>query len=317
MKTRTLKQAFNTIFHNKDEFADFCNLDIDNEVQEFAISSRSIIKTTDKLKKYLRFINKVILSHLRYNKHVVHSYVKQRNSLTAVREHLTNKYFFVTDIENFFSTVTAEDVEKILATNAEMSPISDLDIHIPLIVKYVAWGGSIPVGFPTSPQLSNAYLYEFDSALAAYCSKHSLIYTRYSDDIIISSISLEAVSKLEPLIQEMLWTYASKNLRINKKKTKVTHIGNKVKILGLIITPGGHVTIDKKYKSTIELLLHFYVTDKNKYLDILKTEFGGKESSIFGLLHYVKSVDPGYLERLQRKYGVYALTSLMEQKESE
>lgn len=40
----------------------------------------------------------------------------------------------------------------------------------------------VPVGFSTSPGLSNAALYPFDVAFQARCEQLGLIYTRYADD---------------------------------------------------------------------------------------------------------------------------------------
>lgn len=317
MESRSFKQAFNAVFHDENAFEDFRNLDIDSEIERFTINARAINKTSGKLKKYLRFIDKVILRNLRKNERAVHSYTKGRSSLTAVQEHVKSKYFFTTDVQEFFVNIAADDVRKILARDADLIPISDFFEYIPTIVKYTAWGDSIPVGFATSPSLSNAFLFEFDSALSDLCIERGLIYSRYSDDIIISGRLLHKLSDLEEKIQRALREHASERLVIDTRKTKITHLGNKVKILGLIITPDRRITIDKKYKNTLESLLHFFVSDKKKYIDLLERKFNGKEHSLFGLLHYARSIDPRYLERLQRKYGAYALSSLMDDKRSD
>ena len=317
MSKRTFKQAFNAVFHSNETFEDFCSLDINSEIEEFSIRSRTVYKTSSKLKKYLRFIDKVLLSHLQNNERVVHSYIKDRSPLTAIQEHAKNKYFFITDIKEFFSNITTDNVNKILARDQGLMPISDFESFIPIIVKFTTFGGSIPVGFVTSPKISNSFLLEFDSELEQFCLKNDFTYTRYSDDIIISSGSPDTFDGLTEEIQGLLQKHASETLTLNKKKTRKTHIGNKIKILGLVITLDGGITIDKKYKKILESLLHFYINDKSKYQDILNKELNGKERSLFGLLQYAKSVDPKYLDKLQRKYGVYALSALMEDRRDE
>lgn len=322
MTKRTLEQAFNALFHNNESFADLCSLNIDDEIEKIQIKSRIIYKTSPKFKKYLRFIDKVILKYLQKNDSVVHSYIKEKSTLTAIQAHAKNKYFFITDIEDFFINVTTEDVKNILTRDKHLIPISDFEEFIPTIVRYTTWNGSIPIGFVTSPKLSNAFLLDFDNTLHGLCAKNSLIYTRYSDDIIISGSTLDSLNNIEIEVQEILQECASEKLLLNKNKTRKTHTGNKVKILGLVITPDGRVTIDSKFKKTIELLLYFYSSDKEKYHNILEKELNGKdinekEHSLFGLLNYAKSIDPGYLEKLQRKYGAYVLSSLMEDKWSD
>ncbi|UAA40285.1 RNA-directed DNA polymerase [Paraneptunicella aestuarii] len=317
MTKRTFEQAFNAIFHDSKAFVDFCGLDVASEVETFTVSGREIFKTSDKFKKYLRFIDRVILRHLAKDKNVVHSFTKDKNTFTAVRAHTDSNYFFLTDIRNFYSNIKITDVLRILERDKERIPISDIDSYINLLASLMTFNGSVPVGFSTSPQLSNGFLFEFDCAVREFCESNVLTYTRYADDIIISGKSFEELSDLKEIIQTFLNKYASSTLLLNEEKTRITHLGNKVKILGLSILPNRKVTIDTKYKKKLELLLHFYVTDESKYKSFLEEEFKGSEKSLFGMLHYVQSIDPDYLEKLQRKYGVFALRTLMEERWNE
>ena len=314
MKKKTLEQAFNAKFHDGEAYKEFCDLDVEKEVEELHINSRSIFKTSDKLKEYLRFIDKVILEYLQKNELVVHSYIKEKSALTAVKAHTENKYFFITDIEDFFPNIKSDDVSSILTRDRSHIPISDFGEHIHKIVKLTTYKGAIPVGFVTSPKLSNAFLLQFDSELYKYCMEHSLTYTRYADDMIISSSSRDFINEIEAVVQGLLYEYASLNFQLKRVKTRKTHIGNKVKILGLVIMPNGEITIDSKYKRTLESLIYFYINDKAKYQKLLDQKLNGKERSLFGLLHYAKSIDLKYLGKLQRKYGAYVLSVLMENK---
>lgn len=312
MGDRTLEQAFNAVFHKKESFTDFCSIDLSEHVDDFLYKERKVYRTSKKLKNYLRFIDKVVLRHLAKNTNVVHSYIKEKSVLTAVKNHASNSAFFLTDIKSFFSNISEEDVKRVLIRDKNLIPISNFDAYIADIAKTMTWGGSIPVGFPTSPKLSNGFLYEFDNALHNVCKSRSLTYTRYSDDIIISGTDKDLLFDLRDIVQDILHQHASKKLFLNAEKTRITHIGNKVKILGLVITQDGRVTVDSKYKRTLESLLHFYITDRIQYDDFLNKKFKGKEHSLFGLLHYINATDPAYLAKLQRKYGVLALRTLME-----
>jgi len=319
LSTRTLEQAFNAKFHDSKAYSEFCSLELTNEITDLEISAKNVFKTSAKLKEYLRFIDKVMLDCLQKHDQAAHSYVKEKSALTAVQAHAKGKYFFTTDIENFFPSVTAEDVARILHRDARYVPISDFINFIPKIVELTTYRGSIPIGFVTSPKLSNAFLLEFDRALYDYCKAHSLIYTRYSDDIIVSCHSRSLLNDIDIHIQEFLYEYASPKLLLKKQKTRETHIGKRVKILGMVIMPNGRITIDSKYKKTFESLLHYYINDKDKFQKLLadKIKTKDKEHSLFGLLHYAKSIDPLYIDKLQRKYGAYALSALMENKWSD
>ncbi|WP_193195012.1 reverse transcriptase domain-containing protein [Microbulbifer taiwanensis] len=324
MSRRSLEQAFNAVFHNKDSFAEFCSFQISDEIDEFLIKERKVYRTSDKFKGYLRFIDKVILRHLTHNSDVVHSYIREKSALTAVQAHAGKRAFFLSDIKSFFPNIKELDVRRVLERDKSQIPIADFDRYIDRFSQLTTWGGSLPVGFPTSPKLSNGFLFEFDNALQDYCAKHNLTYTRYSDDIIISGMAKDALTDLREQVQKYLHLHASPALCLNNEKTRVTHIGNKVKILGLVITPDGRVTIDTKYKRSIESLLHFYTTDKDKFNDLLDRSYSDKgrslsdkERSLFGLLHYARSCDPVYIEKLQKKYGVLVVRTLMEDKWSD
>lgn len=324
MNNRTLEEAFNAVFHNKENFADFCSFDWRNDIAEFQQRSRKIYKTSTRVRSYLRFIDKVALRYLALNRNVVHSYVKEKSALTAVAAHVGNRGFFQTDIKAFFSQIVEADVNRILVRDKSLVPISDFDKYIEPVAMITTWGGSIPVGFPTSPKLSNAYLFEFDNALNDFCIANSFVYTRYSDDIIISAKEKALLYNLSRKVEDLLHQHASKELILNAEKTRVTHTGNKVKILGLVVTQDGKVTVDSKYKASVESLLHFYINDKEKYADLLSKTFEAKdaskeenERSLFGLLHYINAIDPEYLEKLQRKYGLLVLHTLMENRWSD
>jgi len=315
MNKRTFEEAFNTVFHNKITFDDFCSLELSCEIKAFTTNDgRLIYRPSDKLKDCLRFIDRVVFRNLAKDTDVVHSFIKGKSTLTAVQAHSQNKYFFITDICDFYPNVKSTDVAHILNRDKNLISISDIEDYIGLIVNMTSLAGGLPVGFPTSPQLSNAFLFEFDRELKKYCIDHDLVYTRYVDDIIISSKAFEKLSELTVLIQNLLKQFASINLLLNKQKTHITHFNNKVKILGLVILPNGRVTIDAKYKKKIELALYFYINDRKKYSDFIAGVFHGDERSLFGLLHYAKSVDTAYIEKLQRKYGVYVLRKLMDDK---
>lgn len=314
MGGRTLEQAFNALFHNRERFADFCSLDLSQHIDEVTIKGRTVYRTSERLRNYLRFIDKVALRHLATNALVAHAYIKEKSVLTAVSAHAGNSDFFLSDIKSFFSRITEEDVRRILLRDTACIPLKDFDAHIPYFATIMTWGGSIPVGFPTSPRLSNAFLLEFDTALSDFCTSRELTCTRYSDDIIISGKNKRMLVDLRDRVQEMLHSYASNDLFLNSEKTCITHVGNKVKVLGLVITHDGRVTVDSKYKKILESLLHFYVADRVRYDDLLKRTFEGKQHSLFGMLHYVRATDPAYLEKLQRKYGLLVLRTLMEDK---
>ncbi|MFM4670710.1 reverse transcriptase family protein [Aeromonas media] len=312
MKKRTLEQAFNAVFHEKEQFHDFLNINLELEVELINIKDRVIVRQSDKLKKYLRFVDRTILRSLAKDDEVVHSFIKEKSTLTAVQAHVESKYYFLADIKEFYQSIKRKDVVNILERNKAEIPIEDIANYIDYLSYVTTYKDTLPIGLSTSPQLSNAFLFDFDREVKAYCIEHSLIYTRYADDIIISGDNMDIIAILSDRIQGMLQLYGSSCFSLKESKTRITWKGNKVKILGLVILPNCRITIDKKYKKIIEALLYFYSSDKSEYQSLLSKVMHGDEKSLFGLLHYANSIDPLYINKLQRKYGALSLHALME-----
>jgi len=316
VQMKTFKQAFNTVFHDEALFDFLCHGDLSSELTTFQVgkAQRDVIKVSDKLKSLLRFIDKVVLSHLDINQSVVHSYIKNKSVVTAAEQHVNSQCFLVTDIQKFFSNITEDHVEEILRSNIKNIPISDFENYIPRLLKLTCINGCLPVGYVTSPKLSNAALRKFDSVLEEHCKEHKLIYTRYSDDLIISGNEHETLKDVSLEIQKFLTENCHSELRINQKKTRIYKLGQSFTILGLVITQYGTLALGKKYKNHLELCLHYYLNDQQLFEQYLEQHFGGKIRSLFGMFHYAKSIDPKYIEKLQRKYGAFAIASLLENK---
>lgn len=279
---------------------------LSDEYNRFFIDGKVIFNPSAKLKKYLRFLNSFIFDYAKVNANVVHSYRQGKNAYTAVLKHANSKYFFQTDIQNFFYSITAQDVETIFDFNLSDTPIYDADKFKNQLLNLVTVNNTLPVGFSTSPSISNACLYAFDNALESYCLKHSVIYTRYSDDIILSS-SENNLNGIQDVVSEKLKYFFSDRFQLNPYKTKHTHKGKKVKLLGMVILPSGKISIDIKIKRQIEILFHFYINDKEKFSDYLGKHYKGNLSTISGQLSYINTIDKSYLNKLRKKYGNFVV----------
>lgn len=280
---------------------------MEHEYEYFTIHSKKIFKPSIKLGKYLRFLNSFVFEYAKVNDDVVHSYRRGKNTYTAIVKHADSNYFFKTDIQDFFYCITIEDIKTILDSNLEYTPISDIGDYKNSILNLVSVNNTLPVGLPTSPSITNTFLYAFDNALQTYCQEKGIVYTRYSDDIILSSEKKGDLDGISDIVSDHLKEYASSKLELNPSKTKYTHKGNKVKLLGIVILPSGKITVDIKDKRQLEILLHFYSNDKEKYFDFLKKHFGSKSSTVSGKLNYISTIDKSYLNKLRKKYGNFVV----------
>lgn len=175
------------------------------------------------------------------------AYLKEQSIKQLVNKHLGNKYFYQFDLANFFGSIDHQLLlGKLNATDQHFnqSLIAECSNN-----KTVG----LALGLVPSPYLSNIYLTNFDLKLVSILNRldSSIVYTRYSDDLTISSnISLDE-EELTRILSEQL---AVDKLALNPTKTRSSELtakGGHIKILGLNIVRGEHtnyITVGRKFK---------------------------------------------------------------------
>jgi len=311
MNKKPLELLFAAMYHEKYDFSDFLSSDVSTNYDVRAFRGKPAYSPNKKLKAYHLFLNTFLCEFLEVNKRVVFSYRKGARPHEAVLAHAKSRAFFQTDIEDFFGSLKRPTIERTLRANAPNVPILDLDEHIHRILSLITVDEKLPVGFATSPHISNACLTPFDDELEDLCRGRGLIYTRYADDLTISGGARESLLDLSKVLQELLNKHFGETFRLNRAKSKLTTVGRKVKLLGLVILPSGQVSIDRELKDRIETRIHFFVDDRSKFMNLVDNDDEAGLEQLCGYVNYVNSVDPAYLEKLQRKFGATVIDSLL------
>lgn len=311
MNKLSLENAFQSFFHKQYLFEDFCNIEISKEYKEI-FYSKNTFSPSKKLKDFQRFLNLFIFEYLPINEKVVFSYRKTVNAKDAILPHSKNKYILSTDIKSFFASMNVNKLKDILSKNIDNFLINDSQTHLEHILNLVTYNGVLPIGSPSSPLISNGYLFELDNSLENYCTNHNITYTRYSDDFIFSSNNEEELKNIINVLQKMFIDCGFSDFEINERKTKFQKQGfKKIVLLGLVLTHQGFITVDNKHKKEIEILLHFYLTDKEKFINYFVNNFSSNIDKVSGLLSYINSVDSFYISKLRKKYGSFIINSFI------
>lgn len=313
MNKLSLQNAFKSYFHDKYLFADFCTINVEEHYKEI-FYSKNTFSPTQKLKDFQRFLNLFIFEKLSINANVVFSYRKGVNAKDAILPHSHHKYILNTDIKSFFLSTKIDKLKQIILKEKENFLIiaDDIEQYIQQIINIVTYKGILPVGSPSSPLISNAYLFELDNALEKYCISTNLAYTRYSDDFIFSSNNQEELENILEILEAMFKDFGFSDFKINDKKTKLQKQGaHKIVLLGLVITPQGFITVDRNLKKEMEVLLHFYLTDKEKFSNYFEKKFSSNIEKVSGLLSHINSIDTFYISKLKRKYGSFIVNSFI------
>lgn len=155
-------------------------------------------------------------------------FVSHKNILDNVLPHLKRDFIFKTDIKDFFPSINFKIVQQLFVKLGYSSEVSNI------LAKLCCKNFCLPQGAPTSPIISNMILHKFDEEVMDLCAKKELIYTRYADDITISST--KQIDKiLEKEISDILASY---NMKLNYKKTHFYGINKKKIITGISISSG-------------------------------------------------------------------------------
>jgi len=318
MTKKSLQTLFDAVHHGKFDFADFIGGSVESHYDVVSAGPsehrRNIVRPDKALKAYLTFVKAFVIECLPINEDVVFSYRKGFSAFDAVVKHARSRHFFQADIAAFFPNIDRDLVKRTILAAKEHCPVRDLEDTIERVLDLVCVDDFLPIGFPTSAPISNAILFHFDNDLAAFCKQRDLVLTRYSDDIVISGQSRDPLKGIEGEVQARLSSIVSDRLRLNAAKSRHFQVGGKIKILGLMILPNGTITIDSKLKSEMEVLLHYYLSNRSVFVEKSNGDEEAGSDKLTGYLNYANSIDPEYLSKLRRKFGATTIDILMHRK---
>lgn len=320
MKDNSLESVFNAYFNNKKNFSDFYTLKTEDETSLIPLhkSKGELYKCSDKLKVIHTFLSLFVFNEMPVRKDIVFSYRKDVNITDAVRPHCNSEFIFKTDISKFFDSISATGVHhSILKYCEHIKTVDSREVrnNIDRIVYLCTINNHLPVGFSCSPSISNFCFYDYDNIIDAYCNENGYIYSRYADDLIISSQSEMNKDKLIDDLTAILSTNSFLKLSINHKKTKLITKKFERRILGISLLNNGKMTVSKATKTDIEVKLHLLKTDREKLIDYTGMDEMASILSIAGVLSQINNIDRDYLFHLRKKYGNAIISKLLKGKE--
>jgi len=220
-----------------------------------------------------------------------------------VQRHSGSRYFLRMDFADFFESIRARDIQHLLAKNWGGLPISLPKADIDRIVHIVCRGNALTIGAPSSPILSNAVMFEFDSAVQDKCRDLGCTYSRYADDLFFSVNTPRVLEEVETFVLNLTSKLQYPKVEVNRRKTIHSSKKHRVRFLGLILTPAGGVSLGREKKREIKSLVHGF---KCGNLEL--------ESLIYlrGYLSFALSVEPSFIRSLERKYAEDTIQSIMQ-----
>ena len=170
--------------------------------------------------------------------------------------------------------------------------LSERDLEF--IGNIVCRNGRLTIGAPSSPAITNAMMFEFDRRMHEECQAKGLVYSRYADDLFISSLGPGQLDGLEKIIVKNKRGIPHLRLRLNHQKTALLSKKYRRVITGVVITPQHTLSIGRRRKREIKALIYQWVQGsiEPESLNYLK-----------GLFAFAIDIEPEFEARLIEKYG--------------
>lgn len=222
--------------------------------------------------------------------------------------HKTNPYLLKLDLENFFNSITDKLFWKVWESIQTLPSIQDKQTLNNLLFwcPSKTTGGSLilSIGAPSSPLVSNFFMYQFDCVISKVCLERGIVYTRYADDLTFSTKHKGILFDLPILVKEKLVDLFGNSIRINRKKTKFSSKAHNRHVTGITINNEGKLSLGRERKRYIKHLVHQVQLSK------LDAEDRGH---LRGLIAFAKHIEPAFVESLKRKYSAELITQIVEE----
>lgn len=235
------------------------------------------------------------------------AYVRGRCAVDAVKRHQKNnsKWFLKLDFENFFGNTTEDFLFSMVSSIFPFSEIvaangGEESLRKALDLCFL--NGGLPQGTPISPLLTNLMMIPIDHVVNRELVSKHFVYTRYADDLLISSRYDFKFSEIVDLVTGVLEKFGAP-FKIKKSKTRYGSSSGQNWNLGVMLNKDNEITIGRKKKDRLKAALFNYLQcKKNKRLwDLYDIQV------LAGQMSYYSSVEPEwvreFIQHFNGKFG--------------
>lgn len=235
-----------------------------------------------------------------------YAYVKNRCTVDAVRKHQQNnsRWFLKVDFHDFFGSTTKEFT---LSTLAQISPFNLImgstsgQEVLSKALELCFLSGGLPQGTPISPMLTNLLMIPVDFKLANRLrdfNGQQFVYTRYADDMLISSFQGFEPAAVQGLIREVLHDCGAP-YTFKEEKTRYGSRAGSNWNLGVMLNKDNNITVGHRNKKRFRAMVNSYILDRANgrpwELNDIQT--------LNGLLSYYRMVEKDYFDALLNSIG--------------
>lgn len=278
---------FHYILNSNDFYSDF-------NISKSSGSDRIINAPSLNLKKIQRWILQNILLDFPLSNNVK-GFRKNHSILDNAKFHSNKELVYNIDIKDFFPSIEFNNVYYMFYNVGYTAELSYA------FAKLLTYENYLPQGSPASPHISNIICYKMDESLDDLSQRISAQYTRYADDMTISTNDISLFLSKKSAFKNIVNYHG---FSLNNVKERLQYKNQPQFVTGLIVNNG--VKVRRSFKKDIEQ--HIYYCEKYGVYDHLK-KIGMEDKSyfkeyIYGKTHFINNIEPevgkGFLRRLDK-----------------
>ena len=269
--------------------------------------TRVIAQPAREVKALQRWIIKHVLADLPVHEAAT-AYKRGAKIKFNAATHADGRFLLKMDFQNFFPSIKPSDFWKHL--DAHKNNYQDKRER-EFLTKLLFWippnqeSLRLSVGAPSSPAISNTIMYEFDVSCHNLCNSRSVQFTRYADDLAFSTSEPNVLNGIHDEVVALVERMESPDLTLNAAKTVFASKKTQRRVTGLILTNDGQVSLGRARKRLIRAAVNNYSHDQLDHDSILTLQ---------GWLAFAIDVEESFVNRLQKKYGMSTINSLLRRK---
>lgn len=164
--------------------------------------------------------------------------IEKRDNILNAKTHQGNKFFFNTDLRNYYPSIDHKQVFSMLVSRGFTTSIASI------ITKLTTFKGQLPQGTSTSPYIANLVFVNAGNQLKKLADIHNLTFTTFVDDITLSS-----KTDFQEIVPQIIEIITSKGFLISHDKT--FYQTALPKVTNVIVMNNG-IYLSKTYKEKID-----------------------------------------------------------------
>lgn len=217
--------------------------------------------------------------------------------------HAENHYLLKLDFQDFFPSILGTHFLMHLKSHMRISD-DDANLLMRLLFRFdrELQDYVLSIGAPSSPAVSNTIMYDFDNKLTNYCRKHDVVYSRYADDLALSTSKPKVLNDAFDFVKRLCGDMPYPRLQLNDAKTVFTSKKHRRQLTGLILTNDGKPSLGREKKRLIRSMAHRFSLGEIPEDQVLRLR---------GLLAFAYSIEPLFFSSINRMIGEEAFHRLM------